>query len=107
MDIHPSPFCLAHGAGSHHALRRHDRRNDENARWVKPDFRKCTALSGRMASHQLSGLDKVPSRLDAILASPRLAICLPGTLRFAGRFLRYEHEQAYLLAKADVASPRS
>lgn len=83
--------------------------NDDNAAWLKPAFRQMHRVlrpGGFCVSFY--GWNKVDLFVDAWRdAGFRIVGHLVFRKRYASsaRFLRYEHEQAYLLAKGDVAPP--
>jgi site-specific DNA-methyltransferase (adenine-specific) len=83
--------------------------NDDNACWLKPAFRQMHRVlkpGGFMVSFY--GWNKVDLFVDAWReAGFRIVGHLVFRKRYASsaRFLRYAHEQAYLLAKGDVALP--
>ena len=83
--------------------------NDDNARWVQPAFREMYRVL-KPASFCVSFYGW--SRADLFIGAWRAAgFRIVGHIIFrkqyssSARFLRYQHEQAYLLAKGDVALP--
>jgi len=92
--------------------RGHDGRtvtNDDNARWLKPSFNQMhRVLKDGGFAVSFYGWNKVDLFMDAWkAASFRIVGHLVFRKRYASasRFLRYEHEQAYLLAKGNPARP--
>jgi len=83
--------------------------NDDNARWLKPAFRQMhRVLKPGGFCISFYGWNKVDLFVDAWRdAGFRIVGHLIFRKRYASsaRFLRYEHEQAYLLAKGDVTPP--
>ena len=83
--------------------------NDDNARWLKPAFNqmhRVLKLGGFCVSFY--GWSKTDLFMDAWRgAGFRIVGHLVFRKRYASsaRFLRYEHEQAYLLAKGEVTPP--
>ncbi|MGO4683495.1 DNA methyltransferase [Hyphomicrobium sp. 2TAF46] len=83
--------------------------NDDNSRWLKPAFNQMHRIlkpSGFCVSFY--GWNKVDLFMDAWRAAGfRVVGHLVFRKRYASssRFLRYEHEQAYLLAKGEVVPP--
>ena len=83
--------------------------NDDNARWLRPAFREMHRVlkdGGFCASFY--GWNKVDLFMDAWRqAGFRIVGHLVFRKRYASsaRFLRYEHEQAYLLAKGNPVRP--
>jgi adenine-specific DNA-methyltransferase len=83
--------------------------NDDNARWLKPAFAQMHRLL-KPAAFCISfyGWNKADLFIDAWRSA---GFRIVGHLVFrkkypsASRFLRYQHEQAYLLAKGDVQFP--
>lgn len=83
--------------------------NDDNARWLKPAFREMyRVLKPDSFCVSFYGWHKA----DLFIAAWRAAgFRIVGHIIFrkqyasSARFLRYEHEQAYLLAKGDVVPP--
>lgn len=83
--------------------------NDDNARWLKPAFAEMHRLlkPGGFAV-SFYGWNKVDLFVEAWKAAGfRIVGHLVFRKRYASsaRFLRYEHEQAYLLAKGNVELP--
>jgi DNA modification methylase len=83
--------------------------NDDNARWLKPAFAQMHRLL-KPAAFCVSfyGWTKADLFIDAWRAAGfRLAGHIVFRKRYASsvRFLRYQHELAYLLAKGDVQPP--
>jgi len=83
--------------------------NDDNDRWLRPAFREAHRVL-KPASFCVSFYSW--TRADRFIAAWREAgFRMVGHIVFrkryasSARFLRYEHEQAYLLAKGDVALP--
>ncbi|MBN9567048.1 MAG: DNA methylase [Alphaproteobacteria bacterium] len=83
--------------------------NDDNARWLKPAFREMHRVL-KPASFCVSFYGW--AKIDLFAAAWRAAgfrivghIVFRKSYASSARFLRYEHEQAYLLAKGDVALP--
>lgn len=83
--------------------------NDDNSRWLKPAFNQMHRIlkpGGFCVSFY--GWNKVDLFMDAWRSAGFRVV---GHLVFrkqyasSSRFLRYEHEQAYLLAKGDVVPP--
>lgn len=83
--------------------------NDDNSRWLKPAFNQMHRIlkpGGFCVSFY--GWNKVDLFMDAWRSAGFRVV---GHLVFrkqyasSSRFLRYEHEQAYLLAKGEVAPP--
>lgn len=83
--------------------------NDDNARWLRPAFNQMHRIlkpGGFCVSFY--GWNKVDLFMDAWRSAGFRVV---GHLVFrkqyasSSRFLRYEHEQAYLLAKGEVAPP--
>ena len=83
--------------------------NDDNSRWLKPAFNQMHRIlkpGGFCVSFY--GWNKVDLFMDAWRSA---GFRIVGHLVFrkqyasSSRFLRYEHEQAYLLAKGEVAPP--
>jgi DNA modification methylase len=83
--------------------------NDDNAKWLKPAFHQMHRVlkpGGFCASFY--GWNKVDLFVDAWRSAGfRIVGHIVFRKRYASssRFLRYEHEQAYLLAKGDVTPP--
>lgn len=85
--------------------------NDDNDRWLKPAFAEMYRLL-KPASFCVSfyGWNKADLFIGAWRAAGfRIVGHLVFRKRYdsSARFLRYQHEQAYLLAKGDVAPPSS
>src|SRR3954465_12312426 len=83
--------------------------NDDNARWLKPAFAQMQRLL-KSAAFCVSfyGWNKADLFIDAWRgAGFRIVGHLVFRKRYPSstRFLRYQHEQAYLLAKGDVQPP--
>lgn len=83
--------------------------NDDNARWLKPAFAQMHRLL-KSAAFCISfyGWNKADLFIDAWRgAGFRIVGHLVFCKRYPSstRFLRYQHEQAYLLAKGDVQRP--
>ncbi len=83
--------------------------NDDNSRWLKPAFAEMSRLlkPGGFAV-SFYGWNKVDLFVEAWKAAGfRIVGHLVFRKRYASsaRFLRYEHEQAYLLAKGNVELP--
>lgn len=83
--------------------------NDDNARWLKPAFNQMhRVLKPGGLCVSFYGWNKVDLFMDAWRAA---GFGIVGHIVFrkryasSSRFLRYEHEQAYLLAKGDVPMP--
>lgn len=83
--------------------------NDDNARWLQPAFREMYRVL-KPASFCVSFYGW--NRADLFIAAWRSAgFRIVGHIIFrkqyssSSRFLRYQHEQAYLLAKGDVTLP--
>lgn len=83
--------------------------NDDNARWLKPAFNQMhRVLKDGGFCVSFYGWNKVDLFMDAWKAAGFRVV---GHLVFrkhyasSARFLRYEHEQAYLLAKGNVSLP--
>jgi site-specific DNA-methyltransferase (adenine-specific) len=80
--------------------------NDDNARWLKPAFNQMyRVLKKDSFCVSFYGWNKVDLFMDAWKASGfRIVGHLVFRKRYASssRFLRYEHEQAYLLAKGNL-----
>lgn len=83
--------------------------NDDNSRWLKPAFNQMhRVLKPGGFCVSFYGWNKVDLFMDAWRsASFRVVGHLVFRKQYASssRFLRYEHEQAYLLAKGEVAPP--
>src|SRR4051812_38679660 len=83
--------------------------NDDNARWLKPAFAQMHRLLKATAfCISFYGWNKVDLFIDAWRgAGFRIVGHLVFRKRYTSstRFLRYQHEQAYLLAKGDVQPP--
>ena len=83
--------------------------NDDNARWVRPAFNQMhRVLKDGGFAVSFYGWNKVDLFMDAWKAAGfRVVGHLVFRKRYASsaRFLRYEHEQAYLLAKGNVSLP--
>ncbi|WP_334146687.1 DNA methyltransferase [Hyphomicrobium sp.] len=83
--------------------------NDDNARWLKPAFRQMhRVLKPGSLCVSFYGWNKVDLFVGAWRAAGfRIVGHIVFRKRYASatRFLRYEHEQAYLLAKGDVTPP--
>lgn len=83
--------------------------NDDNARWLQPAFREmCRVLKPASFCVSFYGW----SRADLFITAWRSAgFRIVGHIIFrkqyssSARFLRYQHEQAYLLAKGDARFP--
>jgi site-specific DNA-methyltransferase (adenine-specific) len=84
-------------------------RNDDNARWLRPAFAEMHRLLKRDAfCISFYGWHKADLFIGAWRAAGfRIVGHIVFRKRYASsaRFLRYEHESAYLLAKGDVAPP--
>lgn len=84
-------------------------RNDDNARWLKPAFAEMhRVLTPGAFCISFYGWNKADLFIAAWRAAGfRIVGHLVFRKRYASnaRFLRYEHESAYLLAKGDVAPP--
>lgn len=83
--------------------------NDRNAGWLRPAFREaCRVLKPNAFRVSFYGWNKVDRFMDAWRNAGFYAV---GHLVFrksyasSARFVRYEHEQAYLLAKGKPALP--
>ncbi|EPJ9702021.1 DNA methyltransferase [Pseudomonas aeruginosa] len=83
--------------------------NDDNGRWLRPAFRQMhRVLKDGSFCVSFHGWNKVDLFMDAWRAA---GFCIVGHLVFrkryasSARFLRYEHEQAYLLAKGNPSPP--
>lgn len=83
--------------------------NDDNARWLRPAFREMhRVLKDGGFAVSFYGWNKVDLFMDAWRAA---GFRIVGHLVFrkhyasSARFLRYEHEQAYLLAKGNPSRP--
>jgi site-specific DNA-methyltransferase (adenine-specific) len=83
--------------------------NDDNARWLRPAFNQMhRVLKPGGFCVSFYGWNKVNLFMDAWRSAGFRVV---GHLVFrkqyasSSRFLRYEHEQAYLLAKGEVAPP--
>ena len=83
--------------------------NDDNGRWLHPAFREMhRVLKDGGFAVSFSGWNKVDLFMDAWRAA---GFRIVGHLVFrkayasSARFLRYEHEQAYLLAKGNPVRP--
>jgi site-specific DNA-methyltransferase (adenine-specific) len=83
--------------------------NDDNARWLRPAFNQMhRVLKPGGFCVSFYGWNKVDLFMDAWRSAGFRVV---GHLVFrkqyasSSRFLRYEHEQAYLLAKGEVAPP--
>ncbi|MGA2337538.1 MAG: DNA methyltransferase [Terriglobales bacterium] len=84
-------------------------RNDDNDRWLQPAFAEMyRVLKDESFCISFYGWNKT----DLFMAAWRAAgLRIVGHIVFrkayasSVRFMRYQHEQAYLLAKGDVASP--
>jgi site-specific DNA-methyltransferase (adenine-specific) len=83
--------------------------NDDNARWLRPAFKQMhRVLKNGGFCVSFYGWNKVDLFVDAWRAAGfRIVGHIVFRKRYASsaRFLRYEHEQAYLLAKGDVTPP--
>jgi site-specific DNA-methyltransferase (adenine-specific) len=83
--------------------------NDDNARWLRPAFREMhRVLKDGGFCVSFYGWNKVDWFMDAWRAAGfRIVGHLVFRKRYASstRFLRYEHEQAYLLAKGEPMRP--
>jgi site-specific DNA-methyltransferase (adenine-specific) len=83
--------------------------NDDNARWLRPAFSEMhRVLKDGGFCISFYGWNKVDLFMDAWRAAGfRIVGHLVFRKRYASstRFLRYEHEQAYLLAKGEPARP--
>jgi len=83
--------------------------NDDNARWLRPAFREMhRVLKDGGFAISFYGWNKVDLFMDAWKATDfRVVGHLVFRKRYASsaRFLRYEHEQAYLLAKGTPSRP--
>ncbi|PZU44294.1 MAG: DNA methylase [Sphingomonas sp.] len=83
--------------------------NDDNGRWLRPAFREMhRVLKDGGFSVSFYGWNKVDLFMDAWKAAGfRVVGHLVFRKRYASsaRFLRYEHEQAYLLAKGNPVRP--
>lgn len=83
--------------------------NDDNARWLRPAFNQMhRVLKDGGFAVSFYGWNKVDLFMDAWKAAGfRVVGHLVFRKRYASsaRFLRYEHEQAYLLAKGNVSLP--
>ena len=83
--------------------------NDDNANWLKPSFRQMhRVLKPGGFCVSFYGWNKVDLFVDAWRSAGfRMVGHIVFRKRYASssRFLRYEHEQAYLLAKGGVTPP--
>ncbi|MBN9047747.1 MAG: DNA methylase [Rhizobiales bacterium] len=83
--------------------------NDDNARWLKPAFNQMhRVLKDGGFAVSFYGWNKVDLFMDAWKAAGfRIVGHLVFRKRYASsaKFLRYQHEQAYLLAKGNVSLP--
>ena len=83
--------------------------NDDNGRWLRPAFREMhRVLKDGGFAVSFYGWNKVDLFMDAWKAAGfRVVGHLVFRKRYASsaRFLRYEHEQAYLLAKGNPTHP--
>ncbi len=85
-------------------------RNDDNDRWLQPAFAEMyRVLKDESFCVSFYGWNKI----DLFMAAWRAAglrivghIVFRKTYASSVRFMRYQHEQAYLLAKGDAAPPR-
>jgi len=85
--------------------------NDDNGRWLRPAFTQMYRLL-KNGSFCVSfyGWNKADLFISAWRAAGfRIVGHIVFRKRYASsaRFLRYQHEQAYLLAKGDVIPPES
>lgn len=85
--------------------------NDDNGRWLRPAFNQMhRVLKDGGFAVSFYGWNKVDLFMDAWKAAGfRVVGHLVFRKRYASssRFLRYEHEQAYLLAKGNVSLPEN
>ena len=85
--------------------------NDDNTRWLRPAFNQMhRVLKDGGFCVSFYGWNKVDLFMDAWKAAGfRIVGHLVFRKRYASsaRFLRYEHEQAYLLAKGNVCLPEN
>lgn len=85
--------------------------NDDNARWLRPAFNQMQrVLKDGGFAVSFYGWNKVDLFMDAWKAAGfRVVGHIVFRKRYASsaKFLRYQHEQAYLLAKGNVALPEN
>lgn len=84
-------------------------RNDDNARWLRPAFNQMHRVLKRGGfAVSFYGWNRIDLFADALKAAGfRMVghIVFRKSYSFSSRFLRYEHESAYLLAKGNVTPP--
>ena len=85
--------------------------NDDNGRWLRPAFREMhRVLKDGGFAVSFYGWNKIDLFMDAWKAAGfRVVGHLVFRKRYASsaKFLRYQHEQAYLLAKGNVSLPEN